>query len=96
MVRHTLKVLQHLLQDFKNVSDYFTTLQSKGLILSLMPVLIISNHRCDSCEESERASNVEEERINTLPVSEWDNSDTCKSSYFIQGNFSHWPFFPWF
>ena len=31
MVRHTLKIWQHLLQVFKIVSDYFTTLQSKGL-----------------------------------------------------------------
>ena len=32
MVRHTLKTLQQILQDFKSVSDHFTTLQSKGLI----------------------------------------------------------------
>ena len=32
MVRHTLKILQHLLQDFYNVSDHFTTLRSKCLI----------------------------------------------------------------
>ena len=31
MVRHTLKILQHLLQDFKNVSDHFGTLRIKGL-----------------------------------------------------------------
>ena len=31
MVRHTLQILQHLLQDFKSMSDHFTTLQSKGL-----------------------------------------------------------------
>ena len=31
MVRHTLKIWQHLLQVFKIVSDHFTTLQSKGL-----------------------------------------------------------------
>ena len=31
MVRHTLKILQHLLKDFKNMSDLFTTLRSKGL-----------------------------------------------------------------
>ena len=30
MVRHTLKILQHLVQDL-SVSDHFTTLQSKGL-----------------------------------------------------------------
>ena len=29
MVRHTLKILQHLLQDY--VSEHFTTLRSKGL-----------------------------------------------------------------
>ena len=32
MVRHTLKILQHLRQDFKSVSDHFTILRSKGLI----------------------------------------------------------------
>ena len=32
MVRHTLKILQQMLQDFKNVSDHFTTLRSKGLM----------------------------------------------------------------
>ena len=32
MVRHTLNILQHLLQDFKSVSDHFTTLRSKGLM----------------------------------------------------------------
>ena len=31
MVRHTLKVLQHLLQVFKSVSDHFGTLCIKGL-----------------------------------------------------------------
>ena len=31
MNRHTLKILQHLLQDFWSVSDHFTTLRSKGL-----------------------------------------------------------------
>ena len=34
MVRHTLKILQHLqqlLQDFLSVSDHFTTLRGKGL-----------------------------------------------------------------
>ena len=31
MVRHTLKILQQMLQDFESVSDHFTTLRSKGL-----------------------------------------------------------------
>ena len=31
MVRHTFKILQHLLQDFKSVSDHFGTLCIKGL-----------------------------------------------------------------
>ena len=31
MVRHTLKILQHLLEDFYSVSDHFTTLRSKRL-----------------------------------------------------------------
>ena len=30
MVRHTLKILQHLLQNFKSVSDHFGTLCIKG------------------------------------------------------------------
>ena len=32
MVRHTLEILQYLLQDFQSVSDDFTTLRNKGLI----------------------------------------------------------------
>ena len=32
MVRHTLEILQYLLQDFQSVSDHFTTLRNKGLI----------------------------------------------------------------
>ena len=31
MVRHTLKTLQQILQDFESVSNHFTTLRSKGL-----------------------------------------------------------------
>ena len=31
MVRRTLKILQQMLQDFKSVSDHFTTLRSNGL-----------------------------------------------------------------
>ena len=31
MVRHTLKILRHLLEDFQSVPDHFTTLRSKGL-----------------------------------------------------------------
>ena len=31
MVRHTLKILQQMLQDFKSVSDHFGTLCIKGL-----------------------------------------------------------------
>ena len=34
MVRHTLKILQQMLQDFKGVSDHLKTLRSKGLIKS--------------------------------------------------------------
>ena len=30
MIRHTLKILEQMLQDFKSVSDHFTTLRSKG------------------------------------------------------------------
>ena len=32
MVRHTLKILQEMLQDFESVPDHFTTLRNKGLI----------------------------------------------------------------
>ena len=35
MVRHTLKILQHLLQGFFSVSDYFRTLCIKGLNLKI-------------------------------------------------------------
>ena len=38
MIRHALKILQHLLQDFC-VSDHFMTLQSKGLI-KIDPLII--------------------------------------------------------
>ena len=31
MVRHTLKILQQMLQNFKSVSDHFGTLCIKGL-----------------------------------------------------------------
>ena len=31
MVRHTLKILQQMLQDFQNVSDHFGTLTIKEL-----------------------------------------------------------------
>ena len=40
MVRHTLKALQHLLQDFKSVSEHFTTLRSKGLSKSRSYVML--------------------------------------------------------
>ena len=32
MVRHSLKVLQEILQDFKSVPDHFGTLSIKGLM----------------------------------------------------------------
>ena len=35
MVRHTLKILQALLQDFKSVSDHFGTLRIEGLHLKM-------------------------------------------------------------
>ena len=35
MVRHTLKILQQMLQDFYSVSDQFGTLCIKGLITLL-------------------------------------------------------------
>ena len=34
MVRHTLKILQQMLQAFQSVSDHFTTLRSKGLMIT--------------------------------------------------------------
>ena len=37
MVRHTLKILQQLLQDFESVSDHFGTLCIKALISSINP-----------------------------------------------------------
>ena len=40
MLRHNLKILQHLLQDFKSVYDHFMTLRSKGLILSLHKTVV--------------------------------------------------------
>ena len=35
MVRQTLKILQQMLQDFKSMSDHFTTLRIKGLTIKL-------------------------------------------------------------
>ena len=35
MVRHTLKILQQMLQDFQSVFDHFGTLAIKGLIFHL-------------------------------------------------------------
>ena len=55
MVRHTLKILQHLLQDFYSLSDHFTTLRSKGLILNFvkedLPILDRSN-KCALLQKS--------------------------------------------
>ena len=36
MVRHTIKILQQMLQDFESVSDHFT-LRIKGVNSSLYP-----------------------------------------------------------
>ena len=36
MVRHTLKILQQMLQDFKSVSDHFEILCIKGLIMEML------------------------------------------------------------
>ena len=35
MVRHILKILQHLLQEFSSVSDHFRTLYIKGITNTL-------------------------------------------------------------
>ena len=37
MVRHTLKILQQMLEDFKSVPDHFGTLCIKGLRTVLYP-----------------------------------------------------------
>ena len=42
MVRQTLKILQHLPQDFSSVSDHFGTLCIKGLIELGSHVLLFS------------------------------------------------------
>ena len=47
MVRHTLKILQQMLQDFKSMSDHFTTFRSKGLITSSLIPKILSRVRFD-------------------------------------------------
>ena len=39
MVIYTLKILQQILQDFKSVSDHFTTLRSKELIYGVVSTL---------------------------------------------------------
>ena len=36
MVRHLLKILQQMMQDFKSVSDHFGTLRIEGLILHFL------------------------------------------------------------
>ena len=47
MVRHTSKILQHLLQDFKCVSDHFGTLCIKGLKVSPTKTVSVSS-KCPS------------------------------------------------
>ena len=42
MVRHTLKILQHLQQDCQSVSDHFTTLRSKWLKLEANSVHVMN------------------------------------------------------
>ena len=39
MVRHTLKISQHMLRDFKSVSDDFGTLCIKGLSLADITII---------------------------------------------------------
>ena len=48
MVRHTLEILYHLLQDFKSVFDHFGTLCIKGLKLTTQErfVLVKACWRC--------------------------------------------------
>ena len=42
MVRHTLKILQQLLQDFLSVSDHFMTLRIKALKKSSYTLTVMS------------------------------------------------------
>ena len=64
MFRHTLKILQPLLQDFKSVSDYFWTLCIKGLrgITSKNN----GDYYCINCPHSVRAANKFKSHINAL------------------------------
>ena len=44
MFRHTLRILQYLLQDFKSMSDHFETLCIKGLTsMGAAPMSLLSN-----------------------------------------------------
>ena len=57
MVRNTFKILQHLLQDFKSVSDHFGTLCIKELrtiILSSLVLVQLSNFF--TCKRSQKTS----------------------------------------
>ena len=49
MVRDTLKILQHLLQDFKSVSNHFTTLRSKELISNSFNHWADLVYHCNHC-----------------------------------------------
>ena len=40
MVRHTIKILQQMLQDFKSESAHFGTLCIKGLIAGMLMLLV--------------------------------------------------------
>ena len=45
MIRHTLKILQQMLQDFQSVSDHFGALCIRGLMLIL--ILTLRPHKHD-------------------------------------------------
>ena len=47
MVRHTSKILQHLLQDFKSESDHFGTLYIQGSKVSPSKTVSVSS-KCPS------------------------------------------------
>ena len=50
MVRHTLKILQHLLQDFESVSDHFGTSRIKELKVAASPSLKVHFVKCFNFE----------------------------------------------
>ena len=58
MVRHTLKILQHLQQEFQSASDHFTTLRSKGLKTVFLVLILQST--CFICITWKRKQTMEQ------------------------------------